>query len=152
MLIINIAMLEYQIANDSKSLEIHLKSTPQPLRIRINWITFASPSAMPWDAMGHGQREAADRPGAKGQHLEKKRSQADAKNCQPFCNVSYLELPRNPSLIKEIKHILMCVSILYIYAHICIYIIYTLYCIYIIDRSHRDYVSTQISQKVQVVL
>jgi hypothetical protein len=55
-------------------------------------------------------------------------------------------------LIKEIKHILMCVSILYIYAHICIYIIYTLYCIYIIDRSHRDYVSTQISQKVQVVL
>ena len=29
---------------------------------------------------------------------------------------------------------------------------YTLYCIYIIDRSHRDYVSTQISQKVQVVL
>ena len=59
------------------------------------------------------------RPGAKGQHLEKKRSQADAKNCQPFCNVSYLELPRNPSVIKEIKHILMC-----IYIYTCIYILY----------------------------
>lgn len=57
MLIINIAMLEYQIADVIKSLEIHLKSTPQPLRIRIS---FASPSAIPWAAMGHGQREAAD--------------------------------------------------------------------------------------------